>query len=55
MALQAVEKRHESEVKGLAKSLAFLTAKCARAEGFRRDLIFVKEWYLLQVKMFSAW
>ena len=45
-------KRHESELKGLVKQIQYLRAKCTREENFRSDLVFMKEWFVMQVKMY---
>ncbi|KAG8629839.1 hypothetical protein KVT40_001458 [Elsinoe batatas] len=52
--IHALEKTHEKELRGLSKQIQFLRAKCSREEGFRRDLVFVKKWFLLQVEMYGA-
>jgi chromosome segregation ATPase len=53
--IQALEKRHEGELRGLVRQIQYLRARCAREEGFRADLSFVKKWFMLQVEMYSAW
>ncbi|KAF4556296.1 putative spindle pole body protein pcp1 [Elsinoe fawcettii] len=52
--LELMEKTHEKELRGLTKQIQYLRAKCTREESFRRDLVFVKKWFLLQVEMYGA-
>ncbi|PNS21382.1 Spindle pole body protein pcp1 [Sphaceloma murrayae] len=47
-------KTHEKELRGLTKQIQYLRAKCGREESFRRDLVFVKRWFTLQVQMYGA-
>ena len=49
------EKRHEGELKGLAKQISFLRARCEREEGFRKGLVWTKRWFLMQVDMYNKW
>ena len=49
------EKRHEGELKGLAKQISFLRARCEREEGFRKGLVWTKRWFLMQVDMYNRW
>ena len=53
--LEAREKRHEGELKGLAKQIQFLRARCEREEGFRKGLVWTKRWFLMQVDMYNQW
>ncbi|MCJ1390835.1 hypothetical protein MMC18_003696 [Xylographa bjoerkii] len=48
------EKRHQGELKGLAKQIQWLRAKCKREEGFRSGLAYEKKFLLLQIEMFEA-
>lgn len=48
-------KRHAGELKGLAKQIQWLRAKCAREEGFRSGLVYEKKFLLMQIEMFEAW
>ncbi|KAK4988602.1 hypothetical protein LTR66_007267 [Elasticomyces elasticus] len=52
--LEGSEKTHASELKGLAKQIQYLRAKCGREEAFRQDLVFMKRWFLMQVEMYGA-
>lgn len=49
------EKRHFGELKGLAKQIQWLRAKCQREEGFRLGLIYEKKYLTMQIGMFEAW
>ena len=51
----ALRKKHVSELKGLAKQIQWLRAKCAREEGFRSGLAYEKKFLLMQIEMFEAW
>ena len=53
--IQKKEKRHQGELKGLAKQIHWLRAKCKREEGFRSGLAYEKKFLLLQIEMFEAW
>jgi hypothetical protein len=53
--IEANEKTHASELKGLAKQIQYMRAKCEREEAFRKDLVFSKRWFLMQVEMYGAW
>ena len=53
--IQKREKRHQGELKGLAKQIHWLRAKCKREEGFRSGLAYEKKFLLLQIEMFEAW
>ena len=48
-------KRHAGELKGLAKQIQWLRAKCAREQGFRSGLVYEKKFLLMQIEMFEAW
>ena len=50
-----MQKRHSAELKGLAKQIQWLRAKCKREEGFRSGLVLEKQYLMLQVSMFEAW
>ena len=52
---EKLEKRHASELKGLAKQIQWLRAKCRREEGFRTGLVYEKKFLTLQIEMFEAW
>ncbi|KAI9834217.1 MAG: hypothetical protein M1819_003055 [Sarea resinae] len=47
------EKRHLLELKGLAKQMQYLRAKCKREEMFRSDLAFSKKYMLMQINMYT--
>lgn len=49
------EERHRAEIKGLAKQIRYLRAKVAREAGFRADLSFSKNFFLMQINLYSAW
>ncbi|KAF2862129.1 hypothetical protein K470DRAFT_15097 [Piedraia hortae CBS 480.64] len=51
--LAALQARHEAELKGLAKQIQFLRAKCTREENFRADLAFSKKFFLLQIELYN--
>ena len=48
-------KKHASELKGLAKQIQWLRAKCAREEGFRSGLVYEKKFLMMQIQMFETW
>ena len=50
-----LEKRHAGEIKGLAKQIHWLRAKCQREQGFRTSLIYEKKFLTMQIDMFEAW
>ncbi|KAI9738177.1 MAG: hypothetical protein M1834_008675 [Cirrosporium novae-zelandiae] len=52
--IEAKEKKHLGEIKGLAKQIQYLRAKCNREENFRADLAFSKKFFLMQIEMFNA-
>jgi chromosome segregation ATPase len=49
------EKRHGAEIKGLAKQIGYLRARCQREQAFRADLAYAKKFFLMQVQLYSAW
>ena len=49
------DERHAAEIRGLAKQIQWMRARCSREESFRAGLIFEKRFLLLQVDMFNAW
>ncbi len=53
--LEAMQKKHVGELKGLAKQIQWLRAKCTREEGFRSGLAYEKKFLLMQIEMFEAW
>lgn len=53
--IQENERRHQGELKGLAKQIQWVRAKCTREEGFRTGLAYEKKFLLLQIEMFKAW
>ena len=53
--MEAAEKRHGNELRGLAKQIQWLRARLGREEGFRRGLAWEKRWLLLRCEMFEAW
>jgi len=52
---QELAKRHTGELKGLAKQIQWLRAKCEREEGFRSGLVYEKKFLLMQIEMFETW
>lgn len=52
---QEKERRHQGELRGLAKQIQWMRAKCTREEGFRTGLAYEKKFLLLQIEMFKAW
>ena len=48
-------KKHAGELKGLAKQIQWLRAKCTREQGFRSGLVYEKKFLLMQIEMFEAW
>jgi len=52
---QELVKRHAGELRGLAKQIQWLRAKCVREEGFRSGLVYEKKFLLMQIEMFEAW
>lgn len=53
--MEAAEKRHQDELKGLGKQIMWLRAKLGREEGFRSGLVAEKRYLSLKVEMFQAW
>ena len=53
--LELMRKKHAGELKGLAKQIQWLRAKCSREEGFRSGLVYEKKFLLMQIEMFEAW
>ena len=53
--VELMRKKHAGELKGLAKQIQWLRAKCAREEGFRSGLVYEKKFLLMQIEMFEAW
>ena len=53
--MQEKEKRHQGELKGLAKQIQWLRARCKREEGFRFGLAYEKKFLMMQIEMFEAW
>jgi chromosome segregation ATPase len=53
--IQQAEKRHQAEIKGLAKQIRYLKAKAAREATFRSDLTFSKNFFLMQIQLYSSW
>lgn len=53
--IEAAEKRHQAEIMGLAKQIRFLKAKAAREASFRADLTFSKNFFLMQIQLYSSW
>ena len=49
------EKRHQAELRGLAKQIHWLRARCVREEDFRAGLAFEKKYLMLQIDMYNAW
>ena len=55
LVIKEKEKKHTGELKGLAKQIQWLRAKCTREEGFRSGLVYEKKFLLMQIEMFEAW
>ena len=53
--LESMQKKHMGELKGLAKQIQWLRAKCTREQGFRSGLAYEKKFLLMQIEMFEAW
>lgn len=49
------EDRHVGELRGLAKQIQWLKAKCQREKDFRTRLVFEKKFLLVRIGMFEAW
>lgn len=52
---QELTKRHVGELKGLAKQIQWLRAKCVREQGFRTGLAYEKKFLMMQIEMFETW
>lgn len=50
-----LQHKHKAEMKGLAKQIQLLRAKCTREEAFRSDLAYMKRFFLMQIKLYSDW
>ena len=48
-------KKHASELRGLAKQIQWLRAKCTREQSFRNGLVYEKKFLLMQISMFETW
>ncbi|KAL6720995.1 hypothetical protein ACLMJK_000095 [Lecanora helva] len=46
--------KHAGELRGLAKQIQWLRAKCTREQGFRSGLMYEKKFLLKQIEMFEA-
>lgn len=55
LVVQEKEKRHQGELKGLAKQIQWIRARFMREEGFRKGLAYEKRFLLMQIEMFNAW
>lgn len=53
--LEAAQKRHAAELKGLAKQIMWLRAKLGREEGFRVGLAYEKRYLTMRCDMYEAW
>ena len=53
--LEAKERKHAKELRGLAMQVEWLRARCKREEGLRSDAAWAKRFMLLQVELFGAW
>ena len=53
--IQEKERRHQGELRGLAKQIQWMRARCTREEGFRAGLTYEKKFLMLQIEMFNAW
>ena len=47
--------QHAAELRGLAKQIQWLRAKCEREESFRWGLVFEKKYMQKQIRMFELW
>ncbi|MCJ1249520.1 hypothetical protein MMC30_006746 [Trapelia coarctata] len=52
--MEKKEKRHQGELRGMAKQIQWLRAKCTRADGFRAALIHEKQYLSLQIEMYQS-
>lgn len=50
-ALSAQQRRHAAELRGLARQIEYLSARCHREVAFRNDLCYIKEYFTKQVAM----
>jgi chromosome segregation ATPase len=48
-------RRHEAEVRALAKQIQLLRARVARERLFRSELAFQKQWFLKMIGMYDQW
>lgn len=48
---EAQQRRHFAELRGLAKQIEYLGARCRREAAFRADLSYMKEYFIKQVAM----
>ena len=48
---EAQQRRHSAELRGLAKQIEYLGARCRREAAFRADLGYMKEYFIKQVAM----
>ncbi|KAL8832954.1 MAG: hypothetical protein Q9170_004635 [Blastenia crenularia] len=55
LVVQAGEKRHASEINGMATQIGWLRWKLEREEDFRNCLKFEKSYLTTQIKMYEAW
>jgi chromosome segregation ATPase len=53
--MQKKEKKHQAELRGMAKQIQWLRARCRREEGFRAGLAHEKKFLCMQIDMFEAW
>jgi len=53
--IHEAEKRHQAEIMGFAKQIQYLKAKGAREASFRSDLAFSKNFFLMQLQLYSTW
>lgn len=49
----AAQTRHDAELRGLAKQIAYLTARCTRAEKLRQDAAFAKSYVAKVVEVYA--
>ena len=50
-----VATQHMSELRGLAKQIQWLKARCQREKDFRAGLVYEKNFLLMRIGMFEAW
>ena len=53
--MEAAEKRHGAELKGLATQIQWLRARLGREEGFRVGLAYEKRYLTMRCDMYEAW